>query len=218
MSTPVITIDRDAIDARLDHGVRWIREWGDYRSPTGRTCLHGAIRFCQPLDAPLIGEVGRRFGFGTADNDKAESWSEIYDRVPDVITDEMCETTFGPQWEHVIALVRQAGTLDDSQVDALADDIDEAAWWTARYAVKRAAQHGGRLRHAYPVAAIVDHSDSSSTLVIDGIVFALVYRDLIGQIGYTRAHYDALTAPWRRVVGPLHPDDEVLSPVTEITP
>ena len=32
--------------------------------------------------------------------------------------------------------------------------------------------------------------------------WALVVRDLI-----TQEHYDALTRPWRTVVGPLHPDD-----------
>lgn len=36
---------------------------------------------------------------------------------------------------------------------------------------------------------------------------ALVIRDLIGQHGFTQAHYDLLTVPWRRTIGPIHPDD-----------
>ena len=36
---------------------------------------------------------------------------------------------------------------------------------------------------------------------------ALAMRDLIGQHGFTQAHYDLLTGPWRTVIGPVHPDD-----------
>ena len=35
----------------------------------------------------------------------------------------------------------------------------------------------------------------------------LVIRDLIGSYGFTQAHYDLLTGPWRKVIGPVHPDD-----------
>jgi hypothetical protein len=34
-------------------------------------------------------------------------------------------------------------------------------------------------------------------------------RDLIGSYGFTQAHYDLLTGPWARVIGPAHPDDVV---------
>ena len=37
--------------------------------------------------------------------------------------------------------------------------------------------------------------------------WALIVRDLIGQHGFTQAHYDLLTGPWRQVIGPVHPDD-----------
>jgi hypothetical protein len=36
---------------------------------------------------------------------------------------------------------------------------------------------------------------------------ALVVRDLIGRRGFTQAHYDLLTGPWAKVIGPVHPDD-----------
>ena len=29
-----------------------------------------------------------------------------------------------------------------------------------------------------------------------------------GTNGYTQAHYDLLTGPWRQVMGPLHADDD----------
>ncbi len=40
---------------------------------------------------------------------------------------------------------------------------------------------------------------------------ALVVRDLIEEAApWNRAAYDVLTGPWRRTIGPIHPDDEVL--------
>ena len=36
-------------------------------------------------------------------------------------------------------------------------------------------------------------------------------RDIIGQHGFTQAHYDVLTGPWRKVIGPIHPDDAEVS-------
>lgn len=36
---------------------------------------------------------------------------------------------------------------------------------------------------------------------------ALSIRDLIGTANYTQEMYELLTAPWRNVMGPLHPDD-----------
>ena len=41
---------------------------------------------------------------------------------------------------------------------------------------------------------------------------ALTVRDLIGQRdGWDQAAYDALTGPWRRTIGPIHPDDAPMS-------
>jgi len=37
---------------------------------------------------------------------------------------------------------------------------------------------------------------------------ALVVLDVIGQHGFTQAHYDAMTAPWREAIGHIHADDE----------
>ena len=41
--------------------------------------------------------------------------------------------------------------------------------------------------------------------------WALVVRDLIGSHGFTQQHYDTLSGPWRKAVGPIHADDEALS-------
>lgn len=43
---------------------------------------------------------------------------------------------------------------------------------------------------------------------------ALSVRDLISEDGFTQEHYDILTGPWRKAIGPLHADDAPLSGVT----
>lgn len=45
-------------------------------------------------------------------------------------------------------------------------------------------------------------------------MLALISRHLIAPKGFTQAHYDLLTGPWRKTVGKVHPDD---APLTEST-
>ena len=72
----------------------------------------------------------------------------------------------------------------------------EAAWDAARVAAWVAARDEGR-------AAAWDAARSAAQ--------ALVVRDLIDEATeWNQAAYDLLTGPWRRVIGPIHPDDEVL--------
>ena len=90
----------------------------------------------------------------------------------------------GPQGREVAALIDRVGLLTGGEVERLAaarDAARAAAWAAARDAAWDAARAAAR---------------------------ALVVRDHIGRHGFTQAHYDALTAPWRQVVGPIHPDDE----------
>jgi hypothetical protein len=213
MSQTIIHIDLDALDARLDGGKRWEKGWGDWKSDDGATCLHGAIRYCQsvPGDAAIIERVGKRFGFGINDNDNADSWNDIRFRVIPDITDDMLAETFGPQWRQIVDLVRRAAvmTLDEADTlyaawdaagdaawDAAWDAAGDAAWGAARNAAWNAAWY------AAWYAAWNAARDAAAVLSI---------RDLIGQHGFAQEHYDTLTAPWRRVIGSIHPDDEVLS-------
>ena len=40
---------------------------------------------------------------------------------------------------------------------------------------------------------------------------ALVVRDLIDEAtSWNQAAYDVVTSPWRRIIGPIHPGDEVI--------
>ena len=98
---------------------------------------------------------------------------------------------FGPQGQHVGALIARAGVITAGEAEMLV-----AAWVAARDAARDAA------RVAAWVAARVAASDAA---------LALVVRDLIGQHGLTQAHYDTITLPWRTVIGLIHPDDPAVS-------
>jgi hypothetical protein len=189
MTTTIIHIDLDAVDERLRHGELWLHGWGDFMSPESATCLHGAIRYCQPIkgDAYLIEQVGARYGFGTGDNDNADTWDSLKAKVIPDITDDMLSDTFGPQWEPIVALVRRAATLTPNEANQL-DDARGAAW-DAAWDAARDATSGV----AWDVAM--------------GAARGLVVRDLIGQHGFSQAHYDLLTQPWATVIGKVHPDD-----------
>jgi hypothetical protein len=201
MTTTIIHIDLDAVDRRLHHGELWAHGWGDFTSPESATCLHGAIRYCQPVkgDAYLIEQVGARYGFGTLDNDNADTWDSLKAKVIPDITDDMLSDTFGPQWEPIVALVRRAATLTFNEVwqlvaarDVAWDGARGAAWDAARGAARDAAWDAAR-------GAAWDTARDAA--------WGLVVRDLIGQHGFTQAHYDLLTQPWATVIGKVHPDD-----------
>ena len=224
-----LLIPVDLICERLGQGKNWIQGWGEWDSD-GPTCLHGAIRSChpQPGDAYLIEQIGNKYGFGTRFNDEND-WDTINQWLgssPE-ITDEMCESTFGPQWREVIAFVRSESTIAPDQVELLNaawDAAQGAAWgaawdaaWDAAQGAARGAARGaawdaarGAAWDAAQGAARGAARDAAWEAAWDA-AFALSTRDLIGQHGYTREHYDKLAGPWASVMGPVHPDDEVQS-------
>ncbi len=217
MTTTIIHIDLDAVDERLRHGELWTDGWGDFMSPESATCLHGAIRYCQPVkgDAYLIEQVGARYGFGTGDNDNADTWDSLKAKVIPDITDDMLADTFGPQWEPIVALVRRAATLTPNEANQL-DDARGAAWDAAWDAARDAAGSAAwdaawdAAGSAAWDAAWDAARDATSGVAWDvamGAARGLVVRDLIGQHGFSQAHYDLLTQPWATVIGKVHPDD-----------
>ena len=98
----------------------------------------------------------------------------------------------------------------------VAQDADRHADWYAaraaavdrveaavadRFAARRAARRAARSA----VRAWFVAQDASAAAE------ALVVRDLIDEATeWNQEAYDLLTGPWRRVIGPIHPDDEVL--------
>jgi hypothetical protein len=209
---PVITIpEADLVAILGDNGEHWVkRSWGD----SGSACLHGAIRRCQPIpgDAYLIEQVACRQGWGTEWNDHTSTtWPMVRERLARIeVTDADLADTFGPQWEHIVALVRRSAVLTADEVRRL-----DAAWdaaWTAGNAACAACAAGdaawaARAAWAAWAAAGAAARDAAGALAPQYAAGALAVRDLIGEHGFTQAHYDTLTGPWRTVIGPVHPDD-----------
>ena len=126
---------------------------------------------------------------------------------------------FGPQGPHVAALIARAREITGDEVEkfnAARDAARESARESARDAASKAAGVAGRESAwiaasesawvAASKAARVTASDAVWGAVWDA-ARALVVRDLIGQHGFTQAHYDTFPLPSRTVIGPIHPDD-----------
>lgn len=99
------------------------------------------------------------------------------------------------------------GAVSGDGRDAAYDAALSAASGAARvaaYASAQAAAYGA----AYD--AVGDAAGDASWDMLTDAAAALAVRDLIGQGRFTQAHYDTLTGPWRRAIGPLHPDDAAL--------
>jgi hypothetical protein len=215
---PVITIpEADLVAILGDRGEHWVQgRWGDGE---WQACLHGAIRRCQPIpgDAYLIEQVASRQGWGTGWNDaRSTTWPMVRERLAHIeVTDADLADTFGPQWAAIVALVRRASVLTADEVQRLdaarvaaraaaRDAAWDAAWDAARAAACYAAWDAARAaaRDAARAAACYAAWDAARVAAL-----ALAVRDLIGEHGFTQAHYDTLAGPWRTVIGPVHPDD-----------
>ena len=192
---------------------------GTEEDADGHVCLTGALRLCSPVpgDGYLAREVFRRRG-------RAESWNDAPGRTADevidylassAITDTELEDTFGPQWREIVAQVRAISGASREQLDRLAaawtaagdaarDAARDAAWDAAWDAARDAA--GDAARDAAWAAAGTAAGTAARDAARDA-AWALSIRDLIGTANYTQEMYELLTAPWRNVMGPLHPDD-----------
>ena len=125
---------------------------------------------------------------------------------------------FGPQGEHVVALLERARHLTPDEASALADaryaaldDTWDGAWVAACNAAWVAACNAA-LDDTWDAAwdtawnamsAAVPATEGGGALyaALD-TACALVVRDFIPS-----DCYDTLTRPWRTVIGPIHPDD-----------
>lgn len=127
---------------------------------------------------------------------------------------------FGPQGPHVAALIARAREITGDEVEkfnAARDAARESARESARDAASKAAGVAPGRESAWIAAsesAWVAASKAARVTASDAVwgavwdaARALVVRDLIGQHGFTQAHYDTFTLPWRTVIGPIHPDD-----------
>lgn len=199
-----------------EHG--WTQ--GTEEDSSGRVCLTGALRLCSPVpgDSYIAREVLRRRG-------RAEGWNDEYGRTAGEvvaylaateITDEELAGTFGPQWREIVALVRAVSGATQQQIVDLAaaraaarDAARAAAWDAAGDAAGAAAWDAARAAAWAAARDAVWAAAREAIWAVAGAAAAraLTTRDLISTTGYTQAHYDLLTGPWRQVMGPLHADD-----------
>jgi hypothetical protein len=208
------------LDLLGDNGEHWLQGgWGN----DDRMCLHGAIRRCQPVpgDAYLIEQVAARKGWGTSWNDDTGThWDDVKALILAgvEVTDADLDDTFGPQWEQIVALVRRAAVLTDDEALRLvaawnaawdASGAARAAAWDAAWDAARDAAWAAARDAAWAAAwaAAWDAARDAAWAAAWAAAGALAVRDLIGQHGFTQAHYDLLTEPWRTVIGPIHPED-----------
>jgi hypothetical protein len=86
----------------------------------------------------------------------------------------------------------------------------KAAWDAAWNAAQAAGEQNAS--HPFPwVKVSIRFEVSEAASEADQAAGALFARDLIDETtDWNQAAYDLLTGPWRRVIGPIHPDDEVL--------
>ena len=105
-------------------------------------------------------------------------------------------------------------TARDTARDAAWDTARVAAWDTAWDTALRAAWYAAwdTARDAAWYAAW-----DTARYTAGYAAWAVVVRDLIGQHGFTQEMYDTLTGPWRKVIGPVHPDDVDLRTVTALS-
>lgn len=130
--------------------------------------------------------------------------------------------TFGPQHDAVVALIERAKVLTADEFVRLRDmcleanpltrNIEQAATFAARLDTFVAAGKAAFVAAEQRWSAIGDGVDDepswdSACYAVEDAAHALVARDLIGQHNVTVEDYEAATAVWRTVIGPVHPDD-----------
>ena len=102
------------------------REWiqGKERDNEGRVCAHGAVMTCQglrPGDDQIIRAVMRAKGLTESYNDEnGRTKDDVLKLMRQIeITDADLESTFGPMWREVVAVVRRAAVLTRYEANRL---------------------------------------------------------------------------------------------------
>ncbi len=122
-----------------------------------------------------------------------------------VLREVEAHRVFGPQGEQVAALIERVKTLTPEEARRLDAERDAAREW-ARYVASRAARHAARYATRYAASDAARRAAWYATrYAASDAAGALLVRDLIPT-----EQYDILTGPWRRDIGPIHPDDPTL--------
>lgn len=173
----------------------------------GRVCVAGALRACATTDTDraVTLAVLRATGHGEEWNDAAgRTETEVLGYLAAAtITDDDLTGLLGPNWRHMLDLLRRSEHLTSEERRGLSvGDTDDLR--VARHVAQDlVAEHA---RAAVPHIEIPPLGETISGGLGDAL-WGLATRDLIGEHGYTREDYTALTSAWTRVAGPAHPDD-----------
>lgn len=161
--------------------------------------------FKWPCRLFLVKGVGRAMKASDLPNKRAFLSLDVIEELP-------AHMVFGPQGEHVVALIERAGrlTADEAKQLSFAWDAAGGAAWAAAWDAAWGAARGAARAAAWDAAGVAagDAARDAAWGAAGGAAIALVVRDLIDSSGFSQAHYDTLTGPWRTAIGPVHPDDD----------
>ena len=204
------------------------REWIQGKMQEGdAVCAHGAVKTCnlRPGDEHIVRSVMRAQGLSEEWNDEdGRTKDEVLARFRSIeVSDDVLQSTFGPQWWEIVAVVRRAAVLSGDAILALGTAWD-AAWGAALDAARDAARDAdwdaargtawdaargaawdaarGAARDADWGAALDADWDAAwgaAWGAARDAAGALVVRDLIGHHGFTQQHFDILVGPWEKV-------------------
>ncbi len=212
------------------------RGWtqGQEEDDDGRVCLTGALRLCSPVpgDYYIAREVFRHWEHAEVWNDTEGRTAEevVWYLAATQITNYELSVVFGPQWHEITTLVRAICGLTQQQMADLAAahtvasrseqiraDLAFSIAWGAALRARQAHVSAATASAVWEAAwdateeLVLTPNEGYMAAPARGAIrnsaLALCTRHLIGTDKYTQEHYDLITGPWRKVVGPLHTDD-----------
>ncbi|ALJ19532.1 hypothetical protein [Microbacterium sp. No. 7] len=115
---------------------------------------------------------------------------------------------YGPQGAEIAAFIDRVVQLTGEEAASLQASAPLSQSAIAMLQAGAAARLAGDDRLAGWIQARSDAASAAPSLsdYVGRIAGALAVRDLIGT-PFTQAHYDLLTATWRREIGPIHAGD-----------
>ena len=123
-----------------------------------------------------------------------------------------------PQAVQIDALIERVDRVTEDECDSLSAAW-RAAWGLDTERAIDAALNAARSARLNAICSASAASGAVFRAVEDAdeargagcAALALAVRDLIDEAtAWNQEAYDCLTGPWRRAIGPVHPDDEVL--------
>lgn len=140
------------------------REWIQGKMQEGdAVCAYGAVKTCnlRPGDEHIVRSLMRAQGLSVEWNDEdGRTKDEVLARFRSIeVSDDALQSTFGPQWREIVAVVRRAAVLSGDAIlalDAAWDAARDAAWgaaWgaTGALVVRDLIGHHGFTQHHFDI-------------------------------------------------------------------